>query len=148
MKMKQAIAIAAFVLFVGVGSAQAQRVGGSPGGGTAGVGGAGGPGNAGGGGSGSGGGGGGGSALTGVTHHPVWVPPPNVSAKNDGKFEPTSFQSFDKALEAAKAESGVRQPSVVEVARMTQVQKATSAKAHFIVEQDAAGKLQEVKAKP
>ncbi len=142
MKMKQAIVIAAFMLFVGVGSAQAQRTGGGPGGGVAN------PNSGGAGGSASGGGGGVASAIAGVTHHPVWVPPPNVSAKNDGKFEPTSFQSFDKAVETARAEADTRQPSVVEVARMTQEQKATSAKAHFIVEQGVDGKLQEMKAQP
>jgi hypothetical protein len=146
MNMKQAIAIAAFVLCFGVGSAQAQRTGGSPSGGGVAGGGGGAP-SSGGGGAG-GGGGGGSSASAGVTHHPVWVPPPNVSAKNDGAFEPTSYQSFDKAVEAAKADIGTRQPSVVDVARMAQEQKATSAKAHFIVEQDANGKLQDVKAKP
>lgn len=86
--------------------------------------------------------------MAGVTHHAVWVPPRNVSAKNDGPFLPSSYQSYDKAIETGKAEVGARQPSVVEVARMAQEQKMATAKARFIVVQGVDGRLQEVKAQP
>jgi hypothetical protein len=39
-----------------------------------------------------GGGSGGGTAIASVTHHAVWVPPPNVSAQNDGPFRPSTYQ--------------------------------------------------------
>jgi hypothetical protein len=132
--MRKLIAIAVFILWFGVGTAHAQR--GSGGGGGTGS-------------SNSGGGGGGGSALAGVTHHPVWVPPSNVSAKNDGPFLPTTYQNYDKAVEMGKAEAvGSPEPNIVAVAKMAQEQKASAAKSRFVVVQDAEGKLQEVKAQP
>ena len=140
--MKKLVALAVFVLCFGIGTAHAQRVAG--GGGV-------GPSNSGGGGGGGfGGGGGGGSAIAGVTHHAVWAPPPNVSAKNDGPFLPTTYQSYDKAVEMGKAEVSIHEhePTVVEVAKSTQEQKASAAKSRFIVVQDGEGKLQEVKAQP
>ena len=138
--MKQLIAMAVFILSFGVGTAHAQHAGG----GTAVAGGAGtGASNSG------GGGGGGGSAAGGVTHHPVWVPASNVSGKNDGPFLPTTYQNYDKALEMGKAQVvSSHEPSVVEVAKMTQEQKASAAKSRFVVVQDAEGKIQEVKAQP
>jgi hypothetical protein len=142
--MKQIIALAVFVLCFGVGTARAQRAGGSMpvGGGNTNAN----PNQGGGGGGAGGGGGGGSSAIAGVAHHPVWVPPPNVSAKNDGPFLPSTFQSFDKAVELGKAEAGTREPSIVEVARMTQEQKATAVRARIRVEQDVAGRMQEIPA--
>jgi hypothetical protein len=139
--MKQIIALAVFVLCFGVGTARAQRAGGSMpvGGGNLNAN----P-NQGSGGGGAGGGGGGSSAIAGVTHHPVWVPPPNVSAKNDGSFLPSTFQSFDKAVELGKAEAGARELSVVEVARMAQEQRASATRARIRVEQDVAGRMQEI----
>ena len=139
--MKQIIALAVFVLCFGVGTARAQRAGSSMpvGGGNASAN----P-NQGGGGGAGGGGGGGSSAIAGVTHHPVWVPPPNVIAKNDGPFLPSTFQNFDKAVELGKAEAGTREPSIVEAARMAQEQKATAARARIRVEQDVAGRMQEI----
>lgn len=139
-QMKQLIAMAVFILCFGVGTAHAQRAGG----GTAVAGGAGT------GASNSGGGGGGGSAAGGVTHHAVWVPPSNVSGKNDGPFRPTTYQNYDKAVEMGKAEvvSHEPEPSIVEVAKMTQEQKAAAAKSRFVVVQDAEGKIQEVKEQP
>jgi hypothetical protein len=133
--MKKLIAMAVFVLCFGVGTAHAQRVAGGAGSGAS---------NSG------GGGGGGGSAAGGVTHHAVWVPPSNVSGKNDGQFLPTTYQNYDKAVEMGKAEvvSHEPEPSVVEVAKMTQEQKASAAKSRFVVVQDAEGKIQEVKARP
>ncbi len=91
---------------------------------------------------------GGGSAIAGVTHHPAWVPPANVSAKNDGPFLPSTYQNYDKAVEIGKAEVAVHEPTVVEVAKVTQEQRTSAAKARFVVVQDVEGKLQEVKAQP
>jgi hypothetical protein len=138
--MKQLIGMAVFILCFGVGTAHAQHAGG----GTAVAGGAGT------GASNSGGGGGGGSAAGGVTHHAVWVPPSNVSGKNDGPFLPTTYQNYDKAVEMGKSlvVSHEPEPSIVEVAKMTQEQKASAAKSLFVVVQDAEGKIQEVKAQP
>jgi hypothetical protein len=143
--MKKAIAAAAFVFCFGVSAAHAQRVSGSSG-----VAGGGGTGPTSSGGGSTGGSGGGGSAIGSITHHPVWVPPPNVSAKNDGPFLPSTYQSFDKAVELGKTENetAAHQPSVVEVAKMTQEQHASASKSRFIVLQDVEGKLQEVKAQP
>ena len=140
--MRQLIAIAVFVLCFGVGTAHAQRTGGTNN--VAGGGGVG-PSNSGGGGGGTGGGGGGGTAIAGVTHHAVWVPPPNVIAQNDGPFRPSTYQDYDKAVEMGKAEVAVHEPTVVEVAKMTQEQRASAGKARFSVVQDVEGKLQEVK---
>jgi hypothetical protein len=137
------IAIAILILCFGAGSAQAQRV--VSGGGVAGGGGNGGLTASGGG---AGGGGGGASALTGVQHHPVWNPPPNVFGKNDGKFEPTSFHDYDEAVASGKSAVGMKEPSVAEVARMTQEQRASSPKARFVVQQDVEGKIQETKVAP
>lgn len=131
--MRQLIAIAVFVLCFGVGTAHAQRTGG-----TNNVAGGGGVSNSG------GGGGGGSTAIAGVTHHPAWVPPANVSATNDGPFLPSTYQSFDKAVEMGKAEVAVHEPTVVEVAKAAQEQKASAAKARFVVVQDVEGKLKEV----
>ena len=145
-QMKQLIAMAVFVLCFGVGTAHAQRTGGTNN--VAGGGGVG-PTNSGGGGGGGGfTGAGGGSAVAGVTHHPAWVPPPNVSAKNDGPFLPTTYQDYDKAVEMGKAEVAVHEPTVVEVAKVTQEQRTSAARARFVVVQDVEGKLQEVKAQP
>lgn len=146
-QMKQLIAVAVFVLCFGVGTAHAQRSGGTNS--VAGGGGLG-PTNSGGGGGGGGfgGGSGGGGAISGVTHHPAWVPPPNVSATNDGPFLPSTYQNYDKAVQMGKAEVAVHEPSVVEVAKMTQEQKASGAKARIVVVQDVEGKLQEVSAQP
>ena len=141
--MKQLIAMAVFVLCFGVGTAHAQRTGGTNN--VAGGGGVG-PSNAGGGG--VGGGGGGGSAIAGVTHHPAWVPPPNVSATNDGPFRPSTYQNYDKAVEMGKVEVAIHEPTVVEVAKATQEQRTSAAKARFVVVQDVEGKLQDVKAQP
>jgi hypothetical protein len=88
--------------------------------------------------------GGGGSAIAGVTHHAVWVPPPNVSAQNDGPFRPSNYQDYDKAVEMGKAEVAIHEPTVVEVVKMTQEQRTSAAKARFTVVQDVEGKLQEV----
>ena len=145
--MRQLIAMAVFVLCFGVGTAHAQRTGGSSG--VAGGGGVG-PSNSGGGGGGGsgGGGGGGGSAIAGVTHHAVWVPPPNVIGQNDGPFRPSTYQNYDKALEMGKAEVAVHEPTVVEVAKVTQEQRASAAKARFTVVQDVEGKLQEIQPQP
>ena len=137
--MRQLIAIAVFVLCFGAGTAHAQRTGGANN-----VAGGGGTSNSGGGGGGGFGGGGGGSAIAGVTHHPVWVPPSNTSASNDGPFRPSTYQDYDKAVEMGKAEVAIHEPTVVEVAKMTQEQKATAAKARFTIVQDVEGKLQEV----
>lgn len=142
MKIRQFIAVAGFVLCFGITSAQAQRMptGGVVGGGSNGQG-------AGGGGASAGGSGGGAAALPGVTHHPVWNPPPNVSAKNDGAFEPTSFQSYDEAVASGRAATGTREPSIAEIAKLTQEQRSIAPKARILVEQDVEGKLQEVELK-
>jgi len=139
--MKQLIAIAVFVLCFGVGTAHAQRTGGTNN--VAGGGGVG-PSNSGGGGGGGGFGGGSGSATGSFTHHLVWVPPANVSATNDGPFRPSIYQNYDKAVEMGKAEIAVHEPTVVEVAKATQEQRTAAAKARFVVVQDVEGKLQEV----
>ena len=141
-QMKKSILAVAFVLCFGAGTAHAQKSGGGrvPGGGGSGST------NSGGGGGGGFGGGGGGTAIDGVTHHPVWVPPPNVSAKNDGEFRPSSYQNYDKAVEMGKAVVATKEPTVVEVARMTQEQRAV--KARLTVVQDVEGKVQEVKTQP
>ena len=144
-QMKQLIAMAVFVLCFGVGTAHAQRTGGTNN--VAGGGGVG-PTNSGGGGGGGFSGGGGGSAIAGVTHHPAWVPPPNVSAKNDGPFLPTTYQDYDKAVQMGKAEVAIHEPTVVEVAKMTQEQRVSAGKARIVVVQGVEGKLQEVKALP
>jgi hypothetical protein len=143
--MKQLIAMAVFVLCFGVGTAHAQRTGGTNN--VAGGGGVG-PSNSGGGGGSAGGGGGGGTAIAGVTHHAVWVPPPNVSATNDGPFLPSTYQNYDKAIEMGKAEVAIHEPTVVEVAKANQEQRVATSKARFVVVQDVEGKLQEVKAQP
>jgi hypothetical protein len=141
--MRQLIVIAVFVLCFGVGTAHAQRTGGTNN--VAGGGGVG-PSNSGGGGGGGGGGfGGGGGSLGSFTHHPAWVPPANVSGTNDGPFRPSTYQSYDKAVEMGKAEVAIHEPTVVEVAKATQEQRASAAKARFVVVQNAEGKLQEVK---
>src|ERR1700733_9207594 len=140
--MRQLIAIAVYVIYSRGGTAHAQRTGGTNN--VAGGGGVGPTNSGGGGGGGFGGGGGGGSAIAGVTHHAVWVPPANVSATNDGPFRPSTYQDFDKAVEMGKAEVAVHEPTVAEVAKMTQEQRATAAKARFNVVQDVEGKLQEV----
>jgi len=133
--MRQLVAMAVFVLCFGVGTAHAQRTGGSNN-------------VAGGGGGGGGFGGGGGSATGSFTHHPAWVPPANVSATNDGPFRPSTFQNYDKAVEMGKAEVAIHEPTVVEVAKATQEQRTSAAKARFVVVQDVEGKLQEVEAQP
>ena len=143
--MKQLIAMAVFVLCFGVGTAHAQRTGGTNN--VAGGGGVG-PSNSGGGGGGGFGGGGGGGSTGSFTHHPAWVPPANVSATNDGPFRPSTYQSYDKAVEMGKAEVAIHEPTVVEVAKMTQEQRASAAKARFTVVQDVEGKLQEVQPQP
>jgi hypothetical protein len=140
--MKQLIAMAVFVLCFGVGTAHAQRAGGSNN--VAGGGGVGPSNSGGGGGGGAGGGGGGGTAIAGVTHHAVWVPPPNVSATNDGPFRPSTYQDYAKAVEMGKEEVAIHEPTVVEVAKMTQEQKVSASKARFTVVQDVEGKLQEI----
>ena len=135
-EMKQLIAMAVFILCFGARTAHAQHaVAGGAGTGAS---------NSG------GGGGGGGSAAGGVTHHAVWVPASNVSGKNDGPFLPTTYQNYDKALEMGKAQvvGHEPEPNIVEVAKMTQEQKASAAKSRFVVVQDAEGKIQEVKAQP
>jgi hypothetical protein len=143
--MKQLIAIAVFVLCFGVGRAHAQRTGGTN---NAAGGGGVGPSNSGGGGGGGGGFGGGGGSIGSFTHHSAWVPPANVSATNDGPFRPSTYQSYDKAVEMGKAEVAIHEPTVVEVAKTNQEQKASSAKARFVVVQDVEGKLQEVQPQP
>jgi len=143
--MRQLVAMAVFVLCFGVGTAHAQRTGGSNN--VAGGGGVG-PSNLGGGGGGGGFGGGGGSATGSFAHHPAWVPPANVSATNDGPFRPSTFQNYDKAVEMGKAEVAIHEPTVVEVAKATQEQRASAAKARFVVVQDVEGKLQEVEVQP
>jgi len=143
--MRQLVAMAVFVLCFGVGTAHAQRTGGSNN--VAGGGGVG-PSNLGGGGGGGGFGGGGGSATGSFTHHPAWVPPANVSATNDGPFRPSTFQNYDKAVEMGKAEVAIHEPTVVEVAKATQEQRTSAAKARFVVVQDVEGKLQEVEVQP
>jgi len=143
--MRQLVAMAVFVLCFGVGTAHAQRTGGSNN--VAGGGGVG-PSNSGGGGGGGGFGGGGGSATGSFTHHPAWVPPANVSATNDGPFRPSTFQNYDKAVEMGKAEVAIHEPTVVEVAKATQEQRTSAAKARFVVVQDVEGKLQEVEVQP
>jgi hypothetical protein len=143
MKIKQFIAISVFVLCFGITSAQAQRMpsgGGVVGGGSSGQG-AGGSGA-------TGGGAGGGAAIPGVMHHPVWNPPANVIAKNDGTFEPTSFQSYDEAVASGRAASGIHEASIAEIAKMAQEKRAAAPKARILVEQDVEGKLQEVKETP
>ena len=142
--MKQLIAMAVFVLCFGVGTAHAQRTGGTNN--VAGGGGVG-PSNSGGGGGGGGFGGGGGSTGS-FTHHPAWVPPANVSGTNDGPFRPSTYQSYDKAVEMGKAEVAIHEPTVVEVAKATQEQRTSAAKARFVVVQDVEGKLQEVQPQP
>jgi hypothetical protein len=137
--MRQLIAMVVFVLCFGVGTVHAQRTGGTNN--VAGGGGVG-PSNSGGGG--GGGGFGGGGAIFDVTHHPAWVPPANVSATNDGPFRPSTYQAYDKAVEMGKAEVAIHEPTVVEVAKAAQEQKASTAKARFVVIQDVEGKLQEV----
>jgi hypothetical protein len=146
--MRQLMAIAVFILCFGVGTAHAQRTGGSNGVAGGGVAGPSNSGGGGGGGGGVGGGGGGGSAIAGVTHHAVWIPPANVSAKNDGPFLPSTYQNYDKAVEMGKVEVAYHEPTVVEVAKITQEQRAATAKSRFVVVQDVEGKLQEVKAQP
>jgi hypothetical protein len=143
--MKQLIAIAVFVLCFGVGTAHAQRTGGTN---NAAGGGGVGPSNSGGGGGGGGGFGGGGGSIGSFTHHSAWVPPANVSATNDGPFRPSTYQNYDKAVEMGKAEVAIHEPTVVEVAKMTQEQRASAAKARFTVVQDVEGKLQEVQPQP
>jgi hypothetical protein len=130
--MKKIFVVGAFVLCFGAGRAQAQRVAGGSGGGVGG-------GNSG---AAMAGSGGGASAIPGVTHSPLWVPPPNVSAKNDGAFVPSSFESYDKAIAMGQAELHTKQASVAETAKMAREQKATAEKAHLIVEQDVAGEPQ------
>jgi len=76
------------------------------------------------------------------------VPPANVSATNDGPFRPSTYQNYDKAVEMGKAEVAIHEPTVVEVAKMTQEQRASAAKARFTVVQDVEGKLQEVQPQP
>jgi hypothetical protein len=142
--MKKIIAVAVFVLCFGASRAQAQRMTGPVGGGSNGSGGNGGAASS----ASAGGGGAGGGAIPGVTHHPVWVPPPNVSAKNDGEFEPSSFESYDKAVELGKAEARSLEQSVAAAARMAQEQRATATRARIIVQQDVEGHLQEVKTRP
>jgi hypothetical protein len=144
--MKQLITMAVFVLCFGVGTAHAQRTGGNNS--VAGGGGVGPSNSGGGGGGGFGGGGGGGSAIAGVAQHPAWVPPPNVSATNDGPFRPSTYQNYDKAVEMGKAKIAVYEPTVVEVAKANQEQRASAAKARFVVVQDVEGKLQELNAQP
>lgn len=143
--MKQLIAMAVFVLCFGVGTAHAQRTGGTN---NAAGGGGVGPSNSGGGGGGGGGFGGGGGSIGSFTHHSAWVPPANVSATNDGPFRPSTYQNYDKAVEMGKAEVAIHEPTVVEVAKMTQEQRASAAKARFTVVQDVEGKLQEVQPQP
>jgi hypothetical protein len=143
--MRQLVAMAVFVLCFGVGTAHAQRTGGSNN--VAGGGGVG-PSNSGGGGGGGGFGGGGGSATGSFTHHPAWVPPANVGATNDGPFRPSTYQNYDKAVEMGKAEVAIHEPTVVEVAKATQEQRTSAAKARFVVVQDVEGKLQEVQPQP
>ncbi len=143
--MKQLIAMAVFVLCFGLGTAHAQRTGGTN---NAAGGGGVGPSNSGGGGGGGGGLGGGGGSIGSFTHHSAWVPPANVSATNDGPFRPSTYQNYDKAVEMGKAEVAIHEPTVVEVAKMTQEQRASSAKARFVVVQDVEGKLQEVQPQP
>ena len=140
-QMRQLVAIAVFALCFGVGRAHAQRAGGTN---NAAGGGGVGPSNSGGG----GGGGGGGSAIAGVTHHPAWVPPANVSGTNDGPFRPSTYQNYDKAVEMGKTEIAIHEPTVVEVAKTTQEQRTSAAKARFVVVQDVDGKLQEVQPQP
>ena len=82
------------------------------------------------------------------THHSAWVPPANVSATNDGPFRPSTYQNYDKAVEMGKAEVAIHEPTVVEVAKMTQEQRASAAKARFTVVQDVEGKLQKVQPQP
>jgi|HubBroStandDraft_4_1064222.scaffolds.fasta_scaffold27003_2 hypothetical protein len=143
--MKQLIAMAVFVLCFGLGTAHAQRTGGTN---NAAGGGGVGPSNSGGGGGGGGGFGGGGGSIGSFTHHSAWVPPANVSATNDGPFRPSTYQNYDKAVEMGKAEVAIHEPTVVEVAKMTQEQRASAAKARFTVVQDVEGKLQEVQPQP
>ena len=143
--MKQLIAMAVFVLCFALGTAHAQRTGGTN---NAAGGGGVGPSNSGGGGGGGGGFGGGGGSIGSFTHHSAWVPPANVSATNDGPFRPSTYQNYDKAVEMGKAEVAIHEPTVVEVAKMTQEQRASAAKARFTVVQDVEGKLQEVQPQP
>jgi hypothetical protein len=42
----------------------------------------------------------------------------------------------------------MREPSIAEIAKMTQEQRATAPRARILVEQDAEGKLQEIKETP
>src|SRR6202021_3739927 len=117
-----------FFLLFGLGTAHAQRTGGTN---NAAGGGGVGPSNSGGGGGGGGGFGGGGGSIGSFTHHSAWVPPANVSATNDGPFRPSTYQNYDKAVEMGKAEVAIHEPTVVEVAKMTQEQRASAAKARF-----------------
>jgi hypothetical protein len=70
------------------------------------------------------------------------APHGSSSGKNDGEYIPSTFESYQRALEIGVLESGVKPPSLVEIARQTRERKKTAAdKSAVVIEQDEHGKI-------
>ena len=59
-----------------------------------------------------------------------------------------TYQAYDKAVEMGKSVKEVKEPTIVEVAKATQEQRAAGAKSRITVVRDVDGRVQEVKAQP
>lgn len=65
-----------------------------------------------------------------------------VSAKNDGQFLPTTFASYDQAIEIGQLAASAKPPKLGEIARSLREQKKYAAQAAIlIVEQDQYGRM-------
>jgi hypothetical protein len=65
-----------------------------------------------------------------------------TSAKNDGQFLPSTFASYDHAMEIGQAAANARPPMLGEIARSVREQKKSAKQsAILIVEQDQAGRM-------
>jgi hypothetical protein len=66
----------------------------------------------------------------------------NVSARNDGKFVPSTYADYSDAVAEGDKELNARPASLGDLSRQVQEQKkATGDKARIFVDQDEAGKL-------
>jgi len=65
-----------------------------------------------------------------------------TSAKNDGPFLPSTFASYDHAMEIGQAAANAKPPMLGEIARAVREQKKTAKQsAVLIVEQDHYGRM-------
>jgi len=73
---------------------------------------------------------------------PAPAPGANVSARNDGRFVPSTYANYSDAVAEGDKELNARSPSLGDLSRQVREQKkATGDKARMFVDQDEEGKL-------